>query len=176
MPDEAAPPETPGAALPTTEVEVVGAVQKALERNLPRAQAERLAPQLVQITAGLWQAPIPPPSILREFDDVVPGAAKRIMDVFDSEVSHRQKMQRWNFGAHGAGLICGMASVLGMLVLAAYALYLHETAVAVAIPAALAAVAGVFVLRQNPQRKAPPQVQANLSRAERRRLEKQQRR
>jgi len=40
--------------------------------------------------AAHWQGPLPPPSVLREFDNALPGTAERIVRMAESEVAHRQ--------------------------------------------------------------------------------------
>lgn len=169
-------PKHPAAADPPPVPAVVeraaveGAVRQVLEKAaVPPAQAERVATQVVEVTAAMWKAPIPPPSVLAEYEDVVPGSAAQIMNVFTSEAGHRRRMERWQFGMQGAGLACGVFVVLCMLGVAAFALVMHETAVAAAVPAVLAAVAGVFVFKQAPAKK-PTAPQPTLSRAERRNL------
>jgi uncharacterized membrane protein len=41
-----------------------------------------------------WQGPIPPPEILSRMNDVVPGAAERILRQAEKEQDHRHLMQR----------------------------------------------------------------------------------
>lgn len=40
-----------------------------------------------------WSGPIPPPSILRDFDDIIPGCAERIIAQFELEGAHRRQME-----------------------------------------------------------------------------------
>lgn len=168
------PPTAPAIVDPA---QVEGAIRQVLEReSLTRAQAERVAPQVVQLTASLWQAPIPPPGILREYEDILPGCAENIISAFTSEVANRQKIERWQVILQGIGLACGVLVVLCMLAVAGYALFLGHPLVAAAIPATLAAVAAVFVVKQNSPPKKPPPPAKPLSRGERRNLAKANRR
>lgn len=41
-----------------------------------------------------YRGPIPPPGMLRQFNDVVPGAAKQIMEDAHAEHLHRREMER----------------------------------------------------------------------------------
>ena len=43
---------------------------------------------------NVWQAPIPPPSILRDFDSVVPGSAERIVRAWELESEHRRSVEK----------------------------------------------------------------------------------
>jgi uncharacterized membrane protein len=156
----------PAAASPE---KVEGEVRKVLESELhvTRAQAELVAPKLVKVTELLWQAPIPPPAILQQYDLTVPGAARKIIDAFTSEGEHRHSLEHRQMTYQMAGLAGGVLSVFGMLGLAAFALYVDQPYVAGAIPAFLATVAGVFIYRQPKNGKAQPP-QAPQTRAEKR--------
>lgn len=162
--DDGARPDTVRpVALPA---DMEGAVRRVLEEALPHNEALKLAPkvapQLIQLTASLWQAPVPPPEILRQYDDVVPGSAKQIMQAFQDEGDHRRRMTRWGGHLQWFGLICGVLTVFAMLALAWHALNVHQPYVAGGIITALAGVAGVFVYRQRrgtpaKQPERPPQ-------------------
>jgi uncharacterized membrane protein len=40
-----------------------------------------------------WQGPLPPPASLRTFNEIVPGAAERILAVFEKQAEHRMRME-----------------------------------------------------------------------------------
>lgn len=62
-------------------------------RNDPaRRQDGQRTVRRVQFEA--WDGPIPPPGILREINEVVPGAAKQIVDQFIAEGEHRREMEK----------------------------------------------------------------------------------
>lgn len=44
--------------------------------------------------AEQFQGPIPPPSVLRGYEEISPGFAKRIIAMAESETKHRQAMER----------------------------------------------------------------------------------
>lgn len=52
---------------------------------------------LRKISLLSWSAPLPPPDILADYDDVVPGAASRILDEFHLEGTHRRSMDTSEF-------------------------------------------------------------------------------
>lgn len=141
-------------------------VQEVLEQDakLPPETAERVA---TKVMMAMWQAPLPPPEILRGYDDVVPGAAKQIVDAFAGEVANRQRIDRWSVILQGAGMVAGVLVLFGMLGLAAYALALGHALVAAGIPTAMAGVAGVFVWKTRVEKPKKP-VDRPMSRAERR--------
>lgn len=41
-----------------------------------------------------FTGPIPPPSLLRGYDEVCPGAASRIIEMAEKQEDHRMKMER----------------------------------------------------------------------------------
>ncbi|WNF56043.1 DUF2335 domain-containing protein [Pseudomonas sp. SG20052] len=51
-----------------------------------------------KIVATSFQGPLPPPSLLRDYNDVVPGLAAKIVDWTTSQTSHRQEMEERAIG------------------------------------------------------------------------------
>ncbi|WP_419942858.1 DUF2335 domain-containing protein [Candidatus Palauibacter sp.] len=80
-----------------------------IETNLPerpeqQVPAEPTENQQVHI-AGVqvtktWSAPLPPPQLLREFNEAVPGAADIIISEFQEQGQHRRDMERQTTEAH----------------------------------------------------------------------------
>ncbi|MCP4115428.1 MAG: DUF2335 domain-containing protein [Desulfobacteraceae bacterium] len=46
------------------------------------------------LVASQFQGPIPPPELLAGYDDVVPGAADRIIALAEKETAHRHEMEK----------------------------------------------------------------------------------
>ncbi len=46
-----------------------------------------------QAVHQIWSGPLPPPEILKNFNDVLPTAAERIFIVFESETIQRHKIE-----------------------------------------------------------------------------------
>jgi uncharacterized membrane protein len=63
------------------------------KQNLPQPKPQG---KLVQVTAAQssFSGPLPPPEILEKYDQVYPGAAKIILDAFQSQGDHRQSLER----------------------------------------------------------------------------------
>ncbi|EFC9335580.1 TPA: DUF2335 domain-containing protein [Escherichia coli] len=59
-----------------------------LEQLLERPQFRAIVSQTY------FRGPLPPPSMLREYDDIVEGAAERIMARSEKEQAHRHEMQK----------------------------------------------------------------------------------
>jgi len=64
------------------------------DRDFPdNAPSAVLGHQLVaQVTQETYQGPIPPPSLLQEYDAVVPGSAERILAMAERQSAHRDKI------------------------------------------------------------------------------------
>jgi uncharacterized membrane protein len=58
------------------------------------------------VTAA-WSGPLTPPSVLKDFDDVVPNGAARIFAAWESETEHRHGMERRNLMLAAADAIIG---------------------------------------------------------------------
>lgn len=41
-----------------------------------------------------YSGPIPPPAMLKEYDDAVPGAASRILDLAERQADHRMDLEK----------------------------------------------------------------------------------
>lgn len=48
----------------------------------------------VRFTAEAWSGPLPPPDVLRSYEDVVPGAAERILVITEDQSKHRMAMEK----------------------------------------------------------------------------------
>lgn len=73
-------------------------------KQVPQSQpqnsevAQQSEPQLIQVEAPTshsvsFEGPIPPPSLLREYNAIVPGAAERILALAENEGRHRQSLE-----------------------------------------------------------------------------------
>jgi uncharacterized membrane protein len=49
---------------------------------------------IAQVQSVSFQGPLPPPQILKQYDDIVPGCAERIISQFESQVKHRQELEK----------------------------------------------------------------------------------
>lgn len=57
-----------------------------LERLLDRPQV------MAMVSRSAFRGPLPPPSMLREYNDIVPGAAERILERSEKEQAHRHRV------------------------------------------------------------------------------------
>lgn len=50
--------------------------------------------QQLKMERHSWSGPLPPPSILKQYDLVSPGFAERIFNDFEQQTRHRQELER----------------------------------------------------------------------------------
>lgn len=49
--------------------------------------------QIARLTHQQFSGPIPPPSILEDYDRIIPGAANRILEMAEKDSLHQRKME-----------------------------------------------------------------------------------
>jgi uncharacterized membrane protein len=73
-----------------------------------------------------WQGPLPPPTFLRGFNDVVSDGAERVFRQFEAETEHRRQMERMTLECQIRDMLIGkvfaLIFVLGVLAVAGYAI------------------------------------------------------
>ena len=97
-----------------------------------------------------YQGPLPPPQLMREYNDLVPGGAERIFAVFEKQVEHRHLLERTVVQGNNrradrgfwAALMLALIVVLGGFALAFLGKSLAGLA---AIIIALASLVAVFI-------------------------------
>lgn len=45
----------------------------------------------VQRRVDVWSSPFPPPQVIREYEDILPGAADRLITLCEDEAKHRRE-------------------------------------------------------------------------------------
>ncbi len=81
--------------------------------------ADVAQPSDIAYIEAVWNGPLPPPNVLRGYEEVVPGAANRIMEMTEKEQAHSRDMTRTIIVGDSRraylGLIAGFViSVLGI--------------------------------------------------------------
>ncbi|MYC29849.1 MAG: DUF2335 domain-containing protein [Chloroflexi bacterium] len=104
----------------------------------------------IQETTIAWQGPLPPPGALQAYDDVIPGAADRILKMAEDQAAHRIQMDR--LAVHSeirsslwgvtAGFLLSAGVIGGGIYLIATG---HDWAGSMLIGFDLATLAGIFV-------------------------------
>jgi len=64
-------------------------------QNLPQKQTQQsLPPSSLQVQMQHSSGPLPSPDVLAHYDQIVPGAAERIIALLEKQVEHRQELER----------------------------------------------------------------------------------
>ena len=102
------------------------------------------------ITAVRWEAPLPPPALLEEYDRVVPGLAMQIVEQARGSESHIHEIKRTALTAAVAyrarGQWMGFAALLAILGVSAFAIATGDSWVAGIALSIVTGTAAVFVL------------------------------
>lgn len=126
--------------------------------ELPNATVDEPSSELVASFAAFrFAGPLPPPAILAQYNNVVPGGAKRIFALAEKQADHRRHLERTvvegNTRAQSRGQLFGFVIGLVGLIGGFWLVYLGHSALGIAaILADLAALAGVFVVGRYMQR------------------------
>jgi uncharacterized membrane protein len=112
----------------------------------------------VEIAQASFSGPLPHPDILRGYDQVVPGAAERILVMAEEQARHRQSLERTVIegGSRRANLGLWLGFILSIVVLALSAALIvngYEVAGTVIGSIDLVSLATVFVVGRIDQRK-----------------------
>lgn len=97
-----------------------------------------------------YSGPLPPPEALARYDQIVPGAAERILCMAENEMKHRHEneshLSRSVTRTAIVSIIFAFLSVIILSSLVFYALYKNFDTVAASIAVgSIAAVAGIFI-------------------------------
>lgn len=103
----------------------------------------------LQVTA-IHAGPLPPPKQLSEYEEICPGAAERIIQMAESQITHRQELEKLaaNTNARNSllgiccGFIIGMSCIIGGIIVALHGLSLVGFG---SLLAGLASLVAVFV-------------------------------
>ncbi len=113
----------------------------------------------MRIEASSWRGPLPPPSALQSYEEVLEGSANRILKMAEKQTEHRISMEsttlKGRFTRNYWGLAAGF--VLSAMVIGGgiYVISLgHDWAGGILISVNLVGLASVFVLGSN-FRRAP---------------------
>jgi uncharacterized membrane protein len=110
-----------------------------------------------QVVATSYQGPIPPPVILREYEDLVPGSAKQIIDLFQSQSHHRMDMESRvitsDIWKSWTGLILGFIIAMSIVMAGTWLITQnHDVAGGSMITTGIASIVGAFIYGTRSQR------------------------
>lgn len=110
-----------------------------------------------QVVETTYQGPIPPPDQLREYDNLVPGAAKRIMDLFESQSRHRMDLEsrvvKADVWRSWTGLLLGFIIAVSIVACGTWLIVKnHDFAGGSMITTGIASIVGSFIYGTRSQR------------------------
>lgn len=48
----------------------------------------------IALVGAFWEGPLPPPNALREYEEIIPGSANRILESVEKQQEHSRNMER----------------------------------------------------------------------------------
>jgi len=72
--------------------EVLVRTSPQLFQDIPKAKRQEMVKAVVSITK-IHSGPLPPVELIRGYEEIYPGSAKLIFDVFEKQANHRIKME-----------------------------------------------------------------------------------
>ena len=122
------------------------------EGDASAAETGREASSLshVQAVSIHWEAPLPPPALLEQYNQVVPGLAREIAERAQVEAGHLREHENNALKAsiryRARGQWMGFSAVMAMIGLATFALWMDARWVAGIATSIVVGTASVFVL------------------------------
>lgn len=134
---------------------------KPLLEDLPEAQAKAIKAVLVgmSIQRHTFKSPIPPPAILKGYNEVIPNGAERILSMSEKQSDHRMRMEKEVTAIEqkqsGRGQHYGLIVALSFLI-ASFILILmgHDVSGTIIGSIDLVALVTVFVVGKHYQNKS----------------------
>jgi uncharacterized membrane protein len=124
-----------------------------MSKNFPsqhNGQQNSNAVVVQQTSVQSFSGPLPPPEILRKFDEIIPGAAERILKMAEEQSAHRKELEKRviesDISRSKWGQILGFAiAIVGLIVSALVAIYGNAIAGSIIGVGTLASLVGVFM-------------------------------
>ena len=125
-------------------------VNKTPKKVLPTNTANPKPDNGVLLVGESFSGPLPPPSVLAEFEQVEPGAANRIISMTENQLRHNQEMEKLvvnstvgdsRLGVWLAFILVIVVSVGGVIV----AVLGHSVAGAVICISVIGGIVGTFI-------------------------------
>lgn len=138
----------------------------ATRPEAPLRPGVRLGWAGVHAALEAFSGPIPQPEVLRDYEQVIPGLAERIVRWSEDEASHRRTMERslvqLSWGGLWSAFLLALTTILGGMLLSWYG---RSTVGVIGVVGALAGLVVVFLVGQ--RRVAPDTVEAAANPRER---------
>jgi uncharacterized membrane protein len=117
-------------------LELEQALSAKLGEIVPEPKKQEVT-QVIREVVASFSGPLPPPAILREYDEISPGAADRIIAMAEKEQSHRHSWEKHALSADSwysmAGIMAGWTTAIVLAVGAVVAAAYGQVAVGLAL-------------------------------------------
>lgn len=139
--------------------EVVSDEMRTVIETLPEEKQKIILAGITKITA--FSGPIPPPELLRGYEEILPGAADRIISMSEKQLNHRTSMEsivvNSTLSQKNTGMILGFLIVLVILGIVVLLIFKGHIGLAALLgTTTLLGVAGIFVLGVKPSKSNSP--------------------
>src|SRR3989344_8200747 len=120
-------------------------------KNLPNhSNQQGVVVRQTQTQTQMFSGPLPPPEALKKFDEVVPGAAERIIKMAEEQSAHRKELEKKVIDSDIArskwGQVLGFViAIAGLAVSAIIVVYGNAIAGGIIGVGTLASLVGVFM-------------------------------
>ena len=136
-----------------------GGTREIAESQPTQRLTDVAPPQQIEVMAAAWQGPLPPPHELRQYNEIVPGAADRIIEMAEKQSDHRIQMEKTVIGGDSKRSYIG---IFAAFILSAMAIgggiYLiandHDWAGSILIGLDMIGLASVFIYGASTRRRA----------------------
>lgn len=135
--------------------------------EIPTPEPQPRKPQtLARITSVQFSGPLPPPALLKQYEEICPGYAERLITAFEAESAHRREMERKVLEAHVSrdnkqfaearcGQICALIITLAAIGAGVYtALAGYEIAGSVIGVGGISGIVATFIVGRSRQGRA----------------------
>ena len=122
-------------------------------KDLPEEKQKEIISS-VQIYHSNYQGPIPPPEMMKAFNDIVPGSAERILKMAETRQNHRNKCEMNIIVGQNILAIAGLLMAFLLIPTMLYAAYKFAESgsdkIAGTIVTMTVSICIIFVLRKSP--------------------------
>lgn len=145
---------------PVSSEDIIKLLPRDLQDELTDAKPEERGDIIAAwaLQSVYFEGPLPPSYMLREYEDILPGAADRIIGMAERQAEHRQSIEKTAISSKSRAEILGVvfAGLIGLGAIAG-GVYLIATGQGteglVAIIAAMGGLVGTFIYGTNSEKK-----------------------
>lgn len=101
------------------------------QKSMQASKKNDIGQEMKVVHQEAYQGPLPHPDLLKKFDEIVPGAAERILSMAEKEQQHRHQLEneviKKEIAQKGRGLNFGFTLALLIIVVGAYLLIIDKS-------------------------------------------------